>query len=506
MEANFFRSFFQELEPVLIGKRIEKIYEPLPGVLNCKFGTGLFLIMLPSPKRGGLFFTSSQPENPLQPSTRVQWLRKRLQNRKVLSVRTNWPQRRAAFELTPGQGNWLLFDLQLGLEIVDALDEAFQREPEWPSLTDSLTREDVYREYPQLTPPLRKTLASLPTEQAHLLFSALKQGQPEQFSVCWKKGSVWTVVPWAFPQTLANVDQVQHFERACQAAECFGRSLFREKNEQQEGRGRLYRRAVKRIEKNLESLQLEKIRLQRLCDQKETAELLQSVLYTLDGHSRLARVEVSTSDGAPGHVELDARYSVLENMEAMFKRAKKGKRGLEQVAKRQKELRAELEKIHNHSIEPEQWNPPAQRKKPQSKSRGTKKYRNIPLHHYETSEGFPVLQGKNQKANHQLLTQVARPFDYWFHAQDGPGAHVVLRREFKDQPVSRQSMLEAAVLAGAAGYQSQAEKAKVICALVKHVHPVKGLAPGQVRVDFIAQSFVVPLHSGLQNRIKKVSS
>jgi predicted ribosome quality control (RQC) complex YloA/Tae2 family protein len=45
----------------------------------------------------------------------------------------------------------------------------------------------------------------------------------------------------------------------------------------------------------------------------------------------------------------------------------------------------------------------------------------------ETLNGSKILIGQNARENDQLTFEVARPDDYWLHAKDCPGAHVVLQ-------------------------------------------------------------------------------
>ena len=504
MEANFFRSLFGELGPWCTGKRIEKIYEPFPGVLNLKFGSNLFLLFAPSVKRGAVFLASAKPENPQTPSNRVRRLRKRLQNRKVLRVRIRWPERKAAFQLNAGQGRWLLLDLQEGLSLQDELDDSFDADPAWPSMEDIVSREHIYREYPQLTPPLRQTLNRLPPAQARQLYTALQQGRSAPFSVVWKAGTIWTVVPWELPRDFPNLEKQSVYSRAIDAAEAYGNSLLQEHFAAQNTRERQFRRAVKRIEKNLERLHEDKARLQRYCAEGKTAEQIQSALYALDVHAKKEHVELRHPDGTLERIALNSRYTLLENMEQMFQRAKKGTRGLKQVHQRQQSLEQTLSALKNREIDPDAWTLQDTNRQFKAAQPAVQKRRRLPLHQYRTSEGFRVLQGKNQKANHTLLTQVARPYDYWFHAQDGPGAHVILQRGHREQPVARENLLEAAAVAGAAGYQSREAKARVICALVKHVHTMKGAPPGQVRVERLEDVFVVPLNSDMMNRLQKI--
>ncbi|MCF8103979.1 MAG: NFACT RNA binding domain-containing protein [Desulfohalobiaceae bacterium] len=446
---------------------------------------------------------SSKPDNPQSPSTRARWLRKRLQNRKLSGCRIAWPERKAAFRLSPGPGNWLLIDLQEGVDLVDDLTSEFDQEPVWPQLEEILSRPRIYREHPQLTPPLRKTLKALPSGDAQALLSQLQDNAADTFSVSWNKGQVANAVPWRMPATI-ETEKTEIFSGALRAAERYGWSLFLEKIDPGSAQERRRKQALKRIDKSLERLEMDEARLLRFCAEREQAEVLQARLYQLDRQAKMQQVDVETPDGGLQRIPLNPEHTLLENMELMFKRSRKGRRGLEHVARRRKELLDERRALENEEFLPTERAVPGRRAKKTPESGYSGRWKGISLHVFESSQGFVILRGKNQKSNHRLLTEVARPFDYWFHAQDGPGAHVILQRAHKGQEVPRQSLLEAAVVAGAAGYQARADKAAVICALVKDVRTVKGASAGKVRVDRIEESLLVDLHKGLDRGLKKV--
>ncbi|NTW21424.1 MAG: fibronectin/fibrinogen-binding protein, partial [Nostocales cyanobacterium W4_Combined_metabat2_030] len=51
------------------------------------------------------------------------------------------------------------------------------------------------------------------------------------------------------------------------------------------------------------------------------------------------------------------------------------------------------------------------------------------FHRYRSPGGFEVLIGRNNVQNDQLTFRVAGDYDLWFHAQEIPGSHVLLRLE-----------------------------------------------------------------------------
>ncbi len=68
--------------------------------------------------------------------------------------------------------------------------------------------------------------------------------------------------------------------------------------------------------------------------------------------------------------------------------------------------------------------------------------------HYRTSDGYDVYVGKNNVQNDELTFHFASGSDIWFHANDMPGSHVILRTEGKPfEEVPDRAFEEAAALA-----------------------------------------------------------
>ena len=51
------------------------------------------------------------------------------------------------------------------------------------------------------------------------------------------------------------------------------------------------------------------------------------------------------------------------------------------------------------------------------------------FHRYRSPQGFEVLIGRNNLQNDQLTFRVATDYDLWFHTQEIPGSHALLRLE-----------------------------------------------------------------------------
>ena len=96
-------------------------------------------------------------------------------------------------------------------------------------------------------------------------------------------------------------------------------------------------------------------------------------------------------------------------------------------------------------------------------------------------EGAMVLVGKNERGNRHVTFDLAKGSDFWLHAKDVPGSHVILRRlDGKDTAFSPDDgrLLFAASLA--AYYSKYRGAAKVLVDYTerKHVTPMKGSTAG----------------------------
>ena len=99
------------------------------------------------------------------------------------------------------------------------------------------------------------------------------------------------------------------------------------------------------------------------------------------------------------------------------------------------------------------------------------------FYRHQTPSGFEVIIGRNNRQNDQLTFKVAGDYDLWFHAQEIPGSHVLLRLE--PGTVAEENDLQ--FTANLAAYYSrarQSEQVPVIYTEPKHVYKPKGAKPG----------------------------
>jgi predicted ribosome quality control (RQC) complex YloA/Tae2 family protein len=91
-----------------------------------------------------------------------------------------------------------------------------------------------------------------------------------------------------------------------------------------------------------------------------------------------------------------------------------------------------------------------------------------------------ILVGKTSRDNDRLTFHVASPHDFWFHAADRSGAHVVVRNPSRLKELPKAVALSAARLAAHYSRAKGKGRVEVHYALRKYVRKGKGFAPGLV--------------------------
>ena len=114
---------------------------------------------------------------------------------------------------------------------------------------------------------------------------------------------------------------------------------------------------------------------------------------------------------------------------------------------------------------------------PEYRNRTSNESASTNFHRYRTPSGFEVLIGRNNRQNDYLTFRVAGDYDLWFHAQEIPGSHVLLRL----QPGAVPEEADLQYTANLAVYYSRArqtDQAPVVYTEPKHVYKPKGAKPG----------------------------
>ncbi len=202
--------------------------------------------------------------------------------------------------------------------------------------------------------------------------------------------------------------------------------------------------------------------------------------------------EVTLEDyntGNPIRIPLDKDLSAVENATRYFDKYNKLKRTktavLEQLEVSKEQL-SHLESILTNlslcdsdadlmMLKKELYEYGFTKKNPATKKRRDEKSK--PLH-FVTDDGFHIYVGKNNYQNDELTFKMATGNDWWFHAKQIPGSHVIVRTEGKELP--DEVFEKAAQLAGYYSSGKTSEKLEIDYLEKKNVKRTPHTPPGFV--------------------------
>jgi len=256
------------------------------------------------------------------------------------------------------------------------------------------------------------------------------------------------------------------------------------------------RRNLKRLRGKAKKIEDDRAQAERSEEFKRCGELLMLNKESITkGHSSVRLTDVFQPESPEVEVSLDPKHSPTRNAQIYFKKYKKAKDALSVIEKRRSETEKQMTRLERIA---EQLETPDENVDLQAirrsltqlgflrepKPRATKgKQKEILGRTFLAKSGAEILVGRNNKENDYLTFKLARPDDLWFHAQDVPGSHVLLRRKDKKTEPSSSEINEAAQVAA---YYSKArgeKKAAVVYTQAKYVRKPKKGKPGLALVE-----------------------
>jgi predicted ribosome quality control (RQC) complex YloA/Tae2 family protein len=200
---------------------------------------------------------------------------------------------------------------------------------------------------------------------------------------------------------------------------------------------------------------------------REAGEAVYSTLHELDEGAREEAKSQATALFAR-YKKLGASVSHLDTREASLRNA------LAAV----EQLRWEAERIDDADL-PDVEAAAAQLDSRAKRARSAPARRKRTPLEVRTSSGSRILVGRSPSENADLTFRVARPNDWWFHAQNIPGAHVILQRDDRSEPPA-DDIERAASLAAYFSKARASAKVAIDYTLRKYVRAQRDAPPGLV--------------------------
>lgn len=212
---------------------------------------------------------------------------------------------------------------------------------------------------------------------------------------------------------------------------------------------KLLTNAEARIRKKSELQKKELLECERGEEYKRMGDLIVANMYALErGMKKAELVDYSSYDEASQSyptvtVELDERLSPAANAQRLFKKYNKSKVARVELTKQLELSDAELKYIYtvfDALSRAETVTDLAEIREELYRSGYASKMRTYVSHKqsapsvskYRTTNGYTVLCGRNNVQNEYITHKMADKNDFWFHAKDVPGSHVVLLVQSSD--------------------------------------------------------------------------
>lgn len=278
---------------------------------------------------------------------------------------------------------------------------------------------------------------------------------------------------------------------------------------------RVHQRAsdILKLLTNAEARIRKKLELQRTelseCDEGEKyrkyGDLITANLYRLPGKTSVAELEDYEEMDEEGNcptlrIELDSRLSPSANAQRFYKKYAKTKTARVELARQIELGEGELEYIYTVFEALTRAESPADLMEirdelyrsgyaSRMKSYASHKQKAPVVMQFVTPDGMRVLCGKNNLQNEYITHKLAEKHDYWFHARQTPGSHVLLVTEGREP-----TDLDFTTAAEIAAHYSKAEGANigVDYLLARHIKKPAGSKPGFVIYHTNWTAYVTP--------------
>ena len=219
---------------------------------------------------------------------------------------------------------------------------------------------------------------------------------------------------------------------------------------------------------------------------KEEGDILASVLYSVKkGMNSVKAYDFYNNKEI--EIELNPLISPNENLDRIYKKYNKVKRGLTNAIRREKEIKEEISYVESTLLFIENSQDVISLREIEEeliklnyiKSLHNKKKTKIKKEvKYGLIEGenYLILYGRNNLENDSLTFKVSAKDDYWFHVKDIPSSHIIL----KTSKLTDELIVKSAQVSAYFSKANLGEKVTVDYTLRKNVSKPNGAKPGFV--------------------------
>lgn len=246
-------------------------------------------------------------------------------------------------------------------------------------------------------------------------------------------------------------------------------------------------------------------------DYRRDGELLTTFMAQVPRGANEVTLPNYYEEDRPITIKLDPALTPNQNAQKYFHRYKKLKNAVKLIGKQIEEAKNEIDYLESVlsqleiagpmdiEVIKEELTAEGYLKKKSSKKQKRKKPSQPDQ--YLSTDGTLILVGKNNLQNDQLSLKTAKKTDYWLHAKNIPGSHVIIK---SDQP-SDETITEAAELAAYFSKYRHSAQVPVDLVQVKHLRKPNGAKPGYVIYENQKTIIVTPEEEKI-NKMKQMTN
>ena len=264
---------------------------------------------------------------------------------------------------------------------------------------------------------------------------------------------------------------------------------------------RALKRATAKLERRLDALRGDLARVDASEQEAERVRLfVAQAAQATRGATRLEATDWSTGEARVIEMKLDPARTAKEQVDAVFKRARRLRQGAHVAASRVADAAtardalsaiardlathedAEIERLEARAREAAPRDFRLESKAPGISERAGRRVARVPYRTFLAASGVRILAGRGAEDNDALTCGVARPHDLWLHAKSRAGAHVVVVLD-KGASCTPETLVEAAHLAAHFSEAREERIVEVAYTPKRYVRKPRRSAPGLVLLD-----------------------
>ncbi len=316
--------------------------------------------------------------------------------------------------------------------------------------------------------------------------------------------------------------EYKHFDSLSEALDSFYAERDKEQRIKQRAADimRMLTNAETRLIKKIDSQQKELLDCDKGESYKRKGDLITSNIYLLKrGDKTVELVDYESwdeerSDFKRTIIELDERLTPAANAQRYFKLYNKSKNARVELTKQIDIAKKELEYIYSvfdalakseTSMDLTEIRDELYRSGYASKMKGyaaSKKAHKPSPTEFISTNGYRILCGKNNYQNEYITHQIAEKNDYWFHAKNVAGSHVILITNGEEPPA--QDFTDACEIAAYHSKAQRGQQVEVDYLFCKGVKKVPGAKPGFVVYHNNWSAYVTPNEEKIERmKVKK---